>query len=46
MHQENLCKDYVVYPWSFTSVVKIESCNPRLETNHGSWVKCATSIEC
>jgi hypothetical protein len=39
-------KSYIVYPWPFTSVVKIGSCKPRLERDHGSWVKCATSIEC
>jgi hypothetical protein len=41
----SLCKDYIVYPSSFTSVVKIGSCKPRLERDHGSWVKCATSAE-
>jgi hypothetical protein len=32
-----------VYPWLFTSVVKIGSVQPRLERDHDSWVKCATS---
>jgi hypothetical protein len=35
-----------VYPWPFTSVVKIESVQPRLERDHDSWVKCATSTKC
>jgi hypothetical protein len=30
MHQRSLCKGYVVYPWPFTSVVKIGSVQPRL----------------
>jgi hypothetical protein len=42
----NLCKGYVVYPWPFTSVVKIGSIEPRLGRDHDSWVKCATSVEC
>jgi len=46
MHQGSLCKGYVVYPWPFTSVVKIGSVQPRLERDHDSWVKCATSAEC
>jgi hypothetical protein len=46
MHQGSLCKGYVVYPWPFTLVVKIESVQPRLERDHDSWVKCATSAEC
>jgi hypothetical protein len=46
MHQGSLCKGYVVYPWSFTSVVKIGSVQPKLERDHDSWVKCATSAEC
>jgi hypothetical protein len=41
----NLCKGYVVNPYPFTSVVKIGSCKPRLERDHDSWVKRATSIE-
>jgi hypothetical protein len=45
MHQGRLCKGYVVYLWPFTSVVKIESVQPRLERDHDSWVKCATSTE-
>jgi hypothetical protein len=28
------------------SVVKIGSCKPRLERDHDSWLKCATSAEC
>jgi hypothetical protein len=35
-----------VYPWPFTSVVKIGSIQPRLERGHDSWAKCATSAEC
>jgi hypothetical protein len=35
-----------VYPWPFTSVVKIRSVQPRLERDHDSWVNCATSAEC
>jgi hypothetical protein len=35
-----------VYPWPFTSVVKIGSVQPRLERDHDSWVKCTTSTEC
>jgi hypothetical protein len=35
-HQGNLCKGYVVNPWPFTSIVKIESCKPRLERDHSS----------
>jgi hypothetical protein len=46
MHQGSLCKIYVVYPWPFTSVVKIGYVQPRLERDHDSWVKCATSAEC
>jgi hypothetical protein len=46
MHQGILCKGYVVYPWPFTLVVKIGSVQPRLERDHGSWIKCATSVEC
>jgi hypothetical protein len=46
MHQGSLCKGYVVCPWPFTSVVKIGSVQPRLERDHDSWVKCATSVEC
>jgi hypothetical protein len=34
-----------VYPWPFTLVVKIGSCKPRLERDHSSCVKCATSAE-
>jgi hypothetical protein len=34
-----------VYPWPFTSVVKIGSVQPRLERDHDSWVKCATSLQ-
>jgi hypothetical protein len=34
-----------VYPWPFTSVVKIASVQPRLERDHDSWVKCETSAE-
>jgi hypothetical protein len=45
MHQGSLCKGYVVYSWPFTLVVKIGSCKPRLERDHSSWVKCATSAE-
>jgi hypothetical protein len=45
MHQGSLCKGYVVYPWTFTLVVKFGSCKSRLERDHGSWVKCATSVE-
>jgi hypothetical protein len=41
MHQGNLCKGYVVYPWPFTSVVKIGSVQPRLGRDHDSWIKCA-----
>jgi hypothetical protein len=41
--QVSLCKGYIVNPWPFTSVVKIRSCKPRLERDHNSWVKCATS---
>jgi hypothetical protein len=40
-----LCKGYIVNPWPFTSVVKIGSVQPRLERDHDSWVKCATSVE-
>jgi hypothetical protein len=40
------CKGYVVYSLLFTSIVKIGSCKPRLERDHDSWVKCATSAEC
>jgi hypothetical protein len=32
-----------VYPWPFTSVVKIGFVQPRLERDHDSWVKCTTS---
>jgi hypothetical protein len=46
MHQGSLCKCYVVYPWPFTSVVKIGSVQPRMERDHDSWVKCTTSAEC
>jgi hypothetical protein len=46
MHQGSLCKSYVVYPWPFTSVVKIRSVQPRLERDHVSWVKCASSTDC
>jgi hypothetical protein len=46
MRQGSLCKGYIVYLWSFTSVVKIGSVQPRLERDRGSWVKCATSAEC
>jgi hypothetical protein len=46
MHQGNLCKGYIVYPWPFTSIVKIGSYKPRLGRDHGSWVKFATSAEC
>jgi hypothetical protein len=42
----NLCKGCIVNPWPFTSVVKIGSVQPRLERDHDSWVKCATSAEC
>jgi hypothetical protein len=35
-----------VYPWPFTSVVKIGSVQPRLERDHDLWVKCTTSAEC
>jgi hypothetical protein len=42
----NLCKGYVMYPWPFTSVLKIGSVQPRLERDHNSWVKCATTAEC
>jgi hypothetical protein len=45
MNQGSLCKGYVVYLWPFTSVVKIGSVQPRLERDHDSWVKCATSAE-
>jgi hypothetical protein len=31
MHQGSLCKGYIVYPWSFTSVVKIGYVQPRME---------------
>jgi hypothetical protein len=41
-----LCKGYVVYPWPFTLVVKIESVKPRLERDHDLWVKCTNSTEC
>jgi hypothetical protein len=44
MTSGNLYKGYVVYPWPFTSVVKIVQ--PRMERDHDSWVKCATSAEC
>jgi hypothetical protein len=30
MHRGSLYKGYVVYPWPFTSVVKIGSVQPRL----------------
>jgi hypothetical protein len=43
MHHGSLCKGYIVYPWPFTLVVKIRSVQPRLERDHDSWVKCATS---
>jgi hypothetical protein len=46
MHQGSLSKGCVVYPWSFTLVVKIGSEQPRLERDHDSWLKCATSAEC
>jgi hypothetical protein len=46
MHQGCLCKGYVVYSWPFTLVVNIGSVQPRLEKDHASWVKCATSVEC
>jgi hypothetical protein len=46
MHHGSLCKGYVVYPWPFTSVVKIGSVQPRLERDRDSWVKYATSTEC
>jgi hypothetical protein len=46
MHQGSLCKGYIVYPWSFTLVVKIGSVQPRLEGDHDLWVKCTTSAEC
>jgi hypothetical protein len=46
MHQGSLCKDYVVYPWPFTLVVKIGSVQPRLERDHDLWVKCTISTEC
>jgi hypothetical protein len=42
----SLCKGYVVYPWPFTSVVKIGSVQPRLERDHDLCVKYATSTEC
>jgi hypothetical protein len=42
----SLCKGYVVYPWPFTSVVKIGSVQPMLERDHDLWVKCTTSAEC
>jgi hypothetical protein len=45
MNQGSLCKGYVVYLWPFTSVVKIGCVQPRLERDHDSWVKCATSAE-
>jgi hypothetical protein len=45
MHHGSLCKGYVVYPCPFTLVVKFGSCKPRLERDHDSWVKCATSAE-
>jgi hypothetical protein len=45
MHQGSLYKGYVVYPWSFTLVVKIRSVQPRLERDHDLWVKCATYAE-
>ena len=31
MHQGSLCKGDIVYPWPFTSIVKIGSVQPRLE---------------
>jgi hypothetical protein len=46
MHQGNLCKGYVVYPWPFTSVVKNGSIQPRLKRDNDLWVKCTTSAEC
>jgi hypothetical protein len=46
MHQGSLSKGYVVCPWTFTSVVKIGSVQPKLERDHDSLVKCATSAEC
>jgi hypothetical protein len=46
MHQESLCKGYIVYLWPFTLVVKIGSVQLRLERDHDSWVKCMTSAEC
>jgi hypothetical protein len=45
MTSGNLCKGYVVNPWPFTSVVKIGSVQLRLERDHDSWVKRATSAE-
>jgi hypothetical protein len=46
MTSGNLCKGYIVNSWPFTLVVKIGSGQPRLERDHDSWVKCATSAEC
>jgi hypothetical protein len=36
--------EQTINTWSVT-VVKIVSCKPRLERDHGSWVKCVTSAE-
>jgi hypothetical protein len=44
MHEGSLCKGYGVYPWPFTSVVKIGSVQPRLERDHDLWVKCLQSV--
>jgi hypothetical protein len=46
MHQGSLYKGYVVYPWIFTSVVETGFVQARLERDHDSWVKCATSAQC